>query len=336
MGKILKNQFGVSLVNALISVGLFGFLALAGATIVKQQMYTAETVSLQPNLAYLVDEIRAELSVPHICAQNFQNKNAANDNVQILVANERKILGVDEASPQGNGLVITSLSLSETAHEVSVLAGSTQFIIELYHQATGTKHSRSIKLHVSVNEQSKILQCYSTGPVSESTMGNQTSFWSNVTGTTNLTYLNGPLILTQDLQTKDLDLESLGLYTPELFLFEDEATQCTPSIAGALRLNKSSSSLEFCSKQFKRWLSFRQSGLLDWEKQDFTLTTDGTPQKGHGLRNWKLCYLRDTNESAGSCSIRPLGNKNWLVEIKQESDNAINCSVSCYRATDNI
>lgn len=334
MDKVLKNQHGVSLVNALISVGLFGVLALAGATVVKQQIHTAETVALQPNLAYLIDEIRAELSLPHICAQNFQTKNARSENLQIFVSKERKILGVDELLNQGNGLIVTSLSLSDSAHEVSVAAGSTHFVIELYHQATGSKHSRQIKIHVSVDEQSRILQCYSTGPVSESSVGAQTSFWSNVTGTANLTYLNGPLVLTQDVQAREVELESLGVYTNELLLFGDDESKCLPLIAGALRFKKSSSSLEFCSKQMNRWLSLRQSGLHGWEQQDFTLTTDGADQKSHGLRNWELCYLRESNESSGSCAIRPLGNKNWLLEIKQETQSTINCALRCFRSTE--
>lgn len=330
--KILNNR-GFSLVQTFVGIGLFGLLALAGVNILKQQTITAEYTSLQPNLAFLVDSVRTRLSSSEVCKLNFEGKSAQFQQLDHLVNNGRLLLEVESILDETPSLRVSRLTLTEDHHEVSIAAGTTHLVLNFTHIPTQTQHQRMIKLHVALDNHSRITNCYTTGGIGQSEAEVQATHWSVTPGAMDVSYTHGPLVLTAQATVLPEIQMGTALMADEIQLLANDTVSCQASTLGALRLGRSGRRLEYCSKS-AQWTPLNAPTLTAWTHRDFEHSSTENLQRRFPLRDWNICTLMNWSFREGVCQLSNLGGRNWVLETIQNAGTPVTCRVRCFRPRD--
>jgi len=341
-----NNQYGFSMVQLFITLGLFAFILVAGFKMLKNQSHIGESSRFYFEAIYLVDEIKSILSNPESCAQTFENKNAYSQNIEyIFDAQEKNPVRFRRSEIDGPfyssaKILIKSMELNGNAPEFGIDKGFGLFKIWVTQSLkNGEKKSEfeeisfQFPIHLNVNSTGEIVSCFSLpGLAALDSVPEEKGLWK-MSHDEKKSFLvpEASRVKIGEVERKtNASLEIKG------GLKLGPITECNSRNIGVLSFEANGEGLKWCQEEGK-WIDLNHEKPLVTEFRDYYLDIpkQGLPLAQVTQVKFKFCTLERVMSAAGKCRARPMVlneyESKWELSAQYLRSSELKCHFRCFR-----
>lgn len=335
--KILKNQQGSLVIQALISVAIFGAVTASIVRLLQLQDGIAIKTTEQFEMVYFVDEVRNILSNPRACTATLKNKKSRQDRSinainQFMKDNSQNgytfpIFEKGETFKETEffSLKLNEIYLQQHDNEVLVNGGTTglHFVVEFRDKRSGRIKmiERSLKLFVTINNAEEIQDCYTLRGIGlNKEIVSKSTHWLRTSDNKGYYLNNKALSIATSTNTAPLNIGGA-------LQLKGESGACNKIMLNSLRFNQKNKRFEFCSPGPFKWRDLEETPPLKLSGKSLRVKFPSTQAKT--LKPYKYCQIVYKNFEEGQCNLTRLIDGRWQIDQHSEEQGHGSCEATC-------
>lgn len=331
----LKNNFGFSLVQVIVAMGLLSGIMVAAFKILQQQVKVGQNSFEAFEAIYLVDEMNTVLSNPRNCGLNLKGKFALEDSLddfyEYQADSKVKLYTVGSGKNlEKAGLVLEDLHIDGNGEEFTPVLGQTLLKLRFSKvDDVKEKFEKAIPIHIVENNSGKIESCFSLGGLNEISLGSYKSPWEKGENKS-LIATSKKLVFSKDKAEYPEDI----IIDKGMIVKMEGKLNCDTQKEGAFYYDEFNKQFKVCTQG--NWLIFNPENVERMKKKNFSFSSTLQGLKSFKISDkWKLCSVNEYKGLGGECSIRTLdqtsGIKRWEATLSKSKGKNVTCSFTCLR-----
>jgi hypothetical protein len=334
---IINNQKGSLMIQALISIAIFG--AITGSIVRLMQMQNNLSVKTTEEfeMVYFISEVRNILANPKACKASFYNKNSRNDRttreIYQHITDDKDNDYTFPAFETGQifkdtkeySLKVNEIYLLNHNPEVHPKAGTTglHFSIEFLNKRNNRVKilDRVVKLFITQDSSQKVQSCYSLKGIGlgKEIVGKAEGF-SRKSDQSGHFIDKKKLLIGTNEQTADVNIGgAIRLASSDI--------RCTNESSNSIRYNKELNRFEICNEKTQVWNNINTTAPLEETPTELNVAL---PLKYSSTRkSFKICALVENDSQATSCQLSRLEDNRWQIQLENSSASYANCKAIC-------
>ncbi len=335
--KLLKNQQGTMLLQAIISFAIFGAVTASIVRLLQLQEGIAIKTTEQFEMVYFVDEVRNILSNPKACSATLLDKKSRQDRSIISIKQFMKdssengytfpIFEKGEIFKESGffTLRLSEVYLQQDDAEVLVNGGTTglHFVVEFRDKRTGRIKmiERKLKLFITINEGERITSCYTLRGIGlNKEIVTKSTHWLRSSDNKGYFLNNKVLSIATKANTAPLSIGGA-------LQLSGDSGNCSDAQAYALRYNKDQAQFEICAPSPYKWRDLNQSPPVSKRGKTLRVKFPSTTTKT--TKPYKYCELIYKSYENGHCNVSRLSDGLWQIEQHNEKQDFGSCEAKC-------
>lgn len=331
---------GFSIVQVLISIGLFAIIIVSGFKIFEGQTRLGKSSSFVFESLVVLDEVKSILSSNSSCRATLKGKSAFYDEIENILSFDPQLaktnveyqVFLDQKNPErlyGQKNVLIK-GIEVLGDKPGFESENGFFLLRMaFQEYRGSgKFTGEFPVRVKINELGRIVDCqareglHGTGSARE-----MKGLWQRVktpNGGLNSYYDAGKVVIGNIRKASQLNVEGGIMATlPKL------ESGCEEKLKGSLVYEQERDSLFWCDGQF--WRNISEEIKYNKKGDEITLEGQGSQLKSEALeKKYSYCILKEVLGNQGECRAQSVGEKKWELLLKGTPGFALRCVFTCF------
>ena len=333
----IKNQSGTLMIQALISIAIFGAITASVVRLMQMQNNLSVKTTEEFETVYFISEIRNILSNPKACKESFQNKKARNDRttreISQHISDENGNVYTFPAFEKGQifketdnySLKLKEILLLQHNNEVRIQAGTTGLHLSIEFLNKNNNRikilERVIKLFVVVDANQKIVSCNTLRGIGlgKEIVGKSDDILRKSDNSGHFINKKKLLINTQK-KVAQLNIGGAMRLVPN-------DIPCTKSAKNSLRYSAELNVFEICESNSQKWIDINTTAPFD---EKLTKLKVSLPLKySSTMKKFKICTIVKIDSINSTCNLTRLEDNRWQIQLDNPRSRYATCEAVC-------